>query len=320
MRTDPAVNGGQPFYYQQDHEGSTTHLTNAAGTVIEKYRYDAFGLPTYMNGSGVVIGGSAYTNRFLFTGREYRSTFGFYEYRARAYHPILGRFMSEDPKLFDAGDYNLFRYCHNDPEDLTDPMGLTDIDISPQMYGQIWQASVHSYNVYKAAGDGIGRSQYVIQRVDSQGNPAGKTFLQTNRDGSPTINKSNIVQVPREEYKQYRTGQPYRYVEQETGDAGKGFRAAASGHVHADKTGHGMPQWSDYDRDAARGTKDHQGRPIGRIDESNPGVMKVLVPQVEGGEPKERTFSASQVEQMAIQNEAAKNVSNILHDSNPKPR
>ena len=28
------------------------------------------------------------------------------------------------PKLFNAGDYNLFRYCHNDPIDLTDPMGL----------------------------------------------------------------------------------------------------------------------------------------------------------------------------------------------------
>jgi hypothetical protein len=34
--------------------------------------------------------------------------------------------MSEDPKLFDAGDYNVFRYCHNDPIDLTDPMGLDD--------------------------------------------------------------------------------------------------------------------------------------------------------------------------------------------------
>ena len=32
--------------------------------------------------------------------------------------------MSEDPKLFDAGDYNLFRYCHNDPIDNVDPMGL----------------------------------------------------------------------------------------------------------------------------------------------------------------------------------------------------
>jgi hypothetical protein len=31
--------------------------------------------------------------------------------------------MSEDPKLFDAGDYNLFRYCHNDPVDNVDPMG-----------------------------------------------------------------------------------------------------------------------------------------------------------------------------------------------------
>jgi hypothetical protein len=31
-----------------------------------------------------------------------------------------------DEKLFDAGDYNLFRYCHNDPIDFTDPMGLED--------------------------------------------------------------------------------------------------------------------------------------------------------------------------------------------------
>src|ERR1041385_321327 len=46
------------------------------------------------------------------------------EYRARGYHPGLGRFTSEDPKLFEAGDYNLFRYVHNDPIDLTDPMGL----------------------------------------------------------------------------------------------------------------------------------------------------------------------------------------------------
>jgi len=34
--------------------------------------------------------------------------------------------MSEDPKLFDTGDYNLFRYCHNDPVDMTDPMGTDD--------------------------------------------------------------------------------------------------------------------------------------------------------------------------------------------------
>jgi len=34
--------------------------------------------------------------------------------------------LREYPKLFDAGDYNLFRYCHNDPIDNADPMGLAD--------------------------------------------------------------------------------------------------------------------------------------------------------------------------------------------------
>src|SRR5205823_10773580 len=107
--------------YQDDHEGSVTHLTNSAGGVIENYRYDVFGAPA-INGGALTA--SAFGNRFMFTGREYNSTFGIYEYRARAYHPGLGRFTEEDPKGFEAGDYNLFRYCHNDPEDLTDPMGL----------------------------------------------------------------------------------------------------------------------------------------------------------------------------------------------------
>jgi RHS repeat-associated protein len=131
-RTETGINGGQPFYYGDDHEGSVTHLLDRNGNKIEIYKYDVFGAPTFYNGSGTQITSTAYNNRFLFTGREYAATyrgtyvapFGFYEYRARAYHPSLGRFMSEDPKLFDAGDYNLFRYCHNDPLDLTDPMGL----------------------------------------------------------------------------------------------------------------------------------------------------------------------------------------------------
>src|SRR4029453_8354628 len=132
MRTDSTVNSGQSFYYGQDHEGSVTHLINASGNIIESYRYDAVGAVAMYNGGGTQISSTAYNNRFLFTGREYAATyqktyvpaFKFYEYRARAYNPTLGRFMSEDPKLFDAGDYNLFRYCHNDPIDMTDPMGL----------------------------------------------------------------------------------------------------------------------------------------------------------------------------------------------------
>jgi RHS repeat-associated protein len=131
-RLDVTVNGAHWFYYGQDHEGSATHLINASGDVIESYQYDAFGAITKMWDRNGRIDHTALNNRFLFTGREYAATymgtyvpaFNFYEYRARAYNPTLGRFMSEDPKLFGAGDYNLFRYCHNDPLDMTDAMGL----------------------------------------------------------------------------------------------------------------------------------------------------------------------------------------------------
>ena len=128
-------NQSHVYFLQQNHEGSVTLLTDTAGNVIERYRYDAFGAPTIYSPTWTTRSATIYDNRFLFTGREYAATyrstyntaaFNFYEYRARAYSPTLGRFMSEDPKLFDAGDYNLFRYCHNDPIDLTDPMGLDD--------------------------------------------------------------------------------------------------------------------------------------------------------------------------------------------------
>jgi RHS repeat-associated protein len=136
------------YYLQQDHEGSVTHVTNASGGIIEQYRYDAFGAPTIRDNTGKVLTASAPTisNRFMFTGRELApASLGFYEYRARAYHPGLGRFMSEDPKGFvrnrglgnepanwsfdkhpDEAEFNLFRYCDNDPLDFVDAMGLAD--------------------------------------------------------------------------------------------------------------------------------------------------------------------------------------------------
>jgi RHS repeat-associated protein len=112
------VANGQGYFYQQNRLGSVTHLTGFAGEVIESYRYDAYGQPT------TTYTGGSFNNRFKFTGREYQPAFGIYEYRNRAYHPGLGRFLSEDPMGFAAGDTNLYRYCNGDPVNSTDPFGL----------------------------------------------------------------------------------------------------------------------------------------------------------------------------------------------------
>jgi len=85
---------------------------------------DAFGTPTFKNGSGATLAGTTTGTRFLFTGREWLSQFGLYDYRNRTYSAAFGRFIEKDPIGFRAGDLNLYRYVSNNPVNLVDPMGL----------------------------------------------------------------------------------------------------------------------------------------------------------------------------------------------------
>jgi RHS repeat-associated protein len=111
-------------YFHYDARGHCTLQTDTGGNIVEQYEYDAFGTPYCFDGGGHDTGYSQWGNRFLFTGREWLSDLKLYDYRNRLYQPELGRFMQPDPKEFGAGDYNLYRYCHNDPVNKSDPFGL----------------------------------------------------------------------------------------------------------------------------------------------------------------------------------------------------
>jgi RHS repeat-associated protein len=63
----------------------------------------------------------------LFTGREWLSQVGLYDYRNRVYSASIGRFLQTDPIRFSAGDVNLYRYVGNNPVNLADPLGLWGI-------------------------------------------------------------------------------------------------------------------------------------------------------------------------------------------------
>lgn len=108
------IRGSNTYYYLYDPLGSVATLVSPTGTVVESYSYDAFGQPG---------GPSSVGNPFLFTGREYDSETGLYFYRARTYHPILGRFLQTDP-IGHGREVNLYTYCWNNPLLFKDPMGL----------------------------------------------------------------------------------------------------------------------------------------------------------------------------------------------------
>ena len=63
-------------------------------------------------------------DRFMFAGMEYDSTTGLYYDHARYYDAAIGRFVSQDPKGFAAGDTNLYRYVGNHPTSSVDPTGF----------------------------------------------------------------------------------------------------------------------------------------------------------------------------------------------------
>ena len=43
------------------------------------------------------------------------------------FDPTIGRWQSKDPKSFDAGDTNLYRFVGNHPSYATDPSGLDEV-------------------------------------------------------------------------------------------------------------------------------------------------------------------------------------------------
>jgi RHS repeat-associated protein len=140
--------GGVVYYYHHDHLNSTVAVTDSNGSVIEQYRYDVFGQPFFYSPDGTPRSESALDIRFLFTGREWLSSLGLYDYRHRIYSPSLGRFLQMDPLGFASGDVNLYVYCLNSAVLFVDPWGL--YERGGVFQGQIVNLSTNTIRVFNA--------------------------------------------------------------------------------------------------------------------------------------------------------------------------
>ena len=114
-------------YFKKDQIGSTRAVLSAVGNTLQNVQstdYYPFGLAYSTNNLN--------KNKYLFSGKELQDAsiggtiLGLYDFGARQYDPVIGRWMAQDPANQHASPYI---YCSNNPIALIDPSGMKDTSI-----------------------------------------------------------------------------------------------------------------------------------------------------------------------------------------------
>ncbi len=116
---------GTAAWYLTDRQGSVRNIVNYAGSAaLDTISYDAYGNKTSETSP-------ANGDRYGYTGQQFDAAVGLQLNDARYYDAATGRWQSQDPLRFAAGDPNLYRYVGNSPTNGTDPSGLAAMMLGP---------------------------------------------------------------------------------------------------------------------------------------------------------------------------------------------
>lgn len=165
------VGSNEIYYYYSDHLGSSSVVTNRAGTNVQELAYYPYG-STRINSS--ITGSGSIDVHHKFTSQEFDDTTGLYFYQARYYDPAIGRFISPDPVIRPAEPQTLNRYSYvlNNPIRYRDPSGH---------YEQDFHQFVTGYLAYHAGfptvvAQAIGLATYGVD-LNPATNPTGLSNL-----------------------------------------------------------------------------------------------------------------------------------------------
>ncbi|WP_242049331.1 RHS repeat-associated core domain-containing protein [Aulosira sp. FACHB-615] len=111
--------GDSRSFYHIDGLGSTRVLTDATGSIVSNYNYEAYG--ELINFTGGV------ENKYLFAGEQFDEALGDYYNRARYYDAHNGRFLRRDTyegKLEEPLTLHKYIYANDNPVYFIDPTGF----------------------------------------------------------------------------------------------------------------------------------------------------------------------------------------------------
>ena len=131
------------LYATTDHLGSTDALMDAAGGVLVRESFGAWGARRGSNWSSSTApdwAGIANSTRRGYTGHEQLDNIMLVHMNGRVYDPAIGRFLSADPyvKGIDASQgWNRYAYVSNRPLAFTDPSGYESFSRGDSLHGHV---------------------------------------------------------------------------------------------------------------------------------------------------------------------------------------
>jgi RHS repeat-associated protein len=116
------TSGTGALYYHRNQQYSIVGLSDAAGALVERYAYTAYGELTILAPDRTLRATSSFQNRYTYTGREWDAGLSLYYFRARWLEPKAGRFIGRDPLGYvdGMGLYGAYFAVR-----VTDPSGLS---------------------------------------------------------------------------------------------------------------------------------------------------------------------------------------------------
>lgn len=140
-------------YFHTDHLGSVVAVTNAAGQLMSRMSYDAWGQRRNFDGTPLASMPPVPTTRG-YTRHEMLDDLGLIHMNGRLYDPVLGRFVSADSVidgLFTTQGLNQFSYVHNNPLSFVDLDGHKSLRKRLKKFAQVVFPTFYMANTKEGA-------------------------------------------------------------------------------------------------------------------------------------------------------------------------